>query len=136
MDTLSVVYFDDILVFSRSISQHLLHLRKVFTFLQEQKLFANAQKCHFSLSTEVTYLGYLVSQEGIRTDQSKVHAILSWPIPTSINDIRRFHGLASFYRGFIKHFSSLIAPMTGCMKGGRFQWTKEAGDAFEELKKQ
>lgn len=67
-------------------------------------------------------------------DQSKVEAILSWPTPTSINDIRRFHGLASFYRRFIKHFSSLIAPITECMKGGRFQWTKEADDAFGELK--
>ena len=66
-------------------------------------------------------------------DKSKVQAISSWPTPTTIHDIRSFYGLASFYHRFIQNFS-IIAPLTECMKGGKFRWTKEAGDAFEELK--
>ncbi|GKA17002.1 RNA-directed DNA polymerase [Tanacetum coccineum] len=126
-------YFDDILVFSKDTEQHLLHLRQVFSILREQKLYANGKKCHFH-TREIIFLGYLVSGEGIRMDNAKVEAITRWPTPTTIHDIRSFHGLASFYRRFIQNFSSIIAPLTECMKGGKFQWTKEAGDAFEELK--
>nr|GEU93883.1 reverse transcriptase domain-containing protein [Tanacetum cinerariifolium] len=65
---------------------------------------------------------------------SKVEAIISWPTPFTIHDIRSFHGLASFYRRFILNFSSIIVPLTECMKGGRFTWTSEAVKAFDILK--
>ncbi|GJZ47210.1 RNA-directed DNA polymerase, partial [Tanacetum coccineum] len=120
-----VVYFDDILVFSKDTAQHLSHLQQVFCVLREQKLYANETKCHF-LATEVVFLGYLVSGEGIRMDTTKVEVIRSWLTPTMIHDIRSFHGLASFYRRFIGNFSSIIAPMIECMKGGKFKWTVEA----------
>nr|GEX16473.1 hypothetical protein [Tanacetum cinerariifolium] len=126
------VYFVDILVFSSDIDQHLWHLNKVFMVLRDQKLYANKQKCHF-LSQEVTFLGFLISQYDIRMDHQKVNSILSWPTPTSINDIQCFHRLASFYWCFIKRLCSLIAPMTDCMKGGKFWWTKEAEDEFATL---
>uniref|UniRef100_A0A251TRQ2 RNA-directed DNA polymerase n=1 Tax=Helianthus annuus TaxID=4232 RepID=A0A251TRQ2_HELAN len=129
-----VVYFDDILVFSQDIRQHLLHLRQVFTILRDQKLYANRAKCHF-LSPEVLFLGYLISENGIRMDESKVEAITAWPTPTSIHEVRSFHGLASFYRRFIKNFSSIVAPITNCLKGNNFAWTPAATIAFEELKK-
>ncbi|GJU13704.1 putative reverse transcriptase domain-containing protein [Tanacetum coccineum] len=67
-------------------------------------------------------------------DPTKVEAIISWPTPSTIHDIRSFHGLASFYRLFIRNFISIIAPLTECMKGGRFTWTSEAAKAFEILK--
>lgn len=124
-----VVYFDDILVFSNNVEQHVAHLRQVFTVLREQKLYANEKKCHF-LTSKVIFLGYLVSGDGIRMDEPKVEAITSWPTPTTIHDIRSFHGLTSFYRHFIRNFSSIIAPMTECMKGGKFCWTKEAENAL------
>ncbi|GJU52654.1 reverse transcriptase domain-containing protein [Tanacetum coccineum] len=129
-----VVYFEDILFLSRDTAQHLLHLQQVFCILREQKLYANRKKCHF-LGNEVVFLGYLVSGRGIMMDTTKVEAITSWPTPTTIHDIRSFYGLASFYHCFIRNFSSLIVPMTGYMKGGKFKWTTEADDAFTELKK-
>ncbi|KAJ9543245.1 hypothetical protein OSB04_022952 [Centaurea solstitialis] len=129
-----VVYFDDILVFSQDITQHIRHLRDVFSILQNQKLFANQAKCHF-LSREVLFLGYIVSGNGIRMDESKVEAITTWPTPTSVHEVRSFHGLASFYRRFIRNFSSIVAPITDCIKGSQFAWSLAASNAFEELKK-
>ncbi|GJV00992.1 RNA-directed DNA polymerase [Tanacetum coccineum] len=116
-----------------SLEQHLSHLRQIFSVLRAQKLYANGKKCHF-LVTEVTFLGYIVTGSGIKIDPTKVEAIISWPTPSTIHDIRSFHGLASFYRRFIWNFSSIIAPLTKCMKGGRFTWTSEAAKAFDILK--
>ncbi|GJZ03035.1 RNA-directed DNA polymerase [Tanacetum coccineum] len=99
----------------------------------DNKLYANGKKCHF-LVTEVTFLGYIVTGSGIKIDPSKVEAIISWPTPSTIHDICNFYGLASFYRRFIWNFSSIIAPLTECMKGGRFTWTSEAAKAFDILK--
>nr|GEW86855.1 reverse transcriptase domain-containing protein [Tanacetum cinerariifolium] len=99
---------------------------------QAQKLYANGKKCHF-LVTEVTFLGYIATGSGIKMDPAKVKAI-SWPTPSTIHDIRSFHGLASFYRHFIRNFSSIITPLTECRKGARFMLTSEDATAFDILK--
>lgn len=114
-----VVYFDDILVFSKSEEQHLEHLHQIFSTLREQKLYANLKKCKF-FSDNLVFLGYVVSKEGIKMDPSKVAAILDWPTPKSLHEIRSFHGLASFYRRFIRGFSSIVSPITECLKGDTF----------------
>nr|GEU41760.1 hypothetical protein [Tanacetum cinerariifolium] len=128
-----VVYFDDILIYSNSLEHYLSHIRQIFFVLRAQQLYANRKKCHF-LVTEVTFLGYTVTGSGIKMDPAKVKEIISWPTPSTIHDIRSFYGLASFYWCFIQNFSSIIAPLTECMKGGRFTWKSKAASAFDILK--
>ena len=131
-----VVYLDDILIYSKNLHDHLNHLTSVFEVLREKKLYAKLEKCYF-LVPSVTFLGYVVSKDGVSVDHSKVEAIKTWPIPTNLSEVRSFHGLASFYRRFVKNFSSIVAPMTECLKKdkGKFEWTKEAQSAFELVKK-
>ncbi|XP_050368930.1 uncharacterized protein LOC126787035 [Argentina anserina] len=128
-----VVYFDDILVYSPDASQHVDHLKKIFEVLREQKLYANLKKCEF-LTESLIFLGYVISVDGIKVDSKKVEAILEWPTPQSIHDIRSFHGLASFYRRFIRNFSYIVAPMTNCLKSNIFNWTEAAERSFQAIK--
>ena len=106
-----VVYFDDILVYSKSLYEHIGHLHCVLDVLRKEKLYANLKKCSFCLD-KIVFLGYVVSTKGIMVDEEKVKAIKEWPTPKLITEVRNFHGLASFYRLFVKDFSTLAAPLT------------------------
>ncbi|CAA7046444.1 unnamed protein product [Microthlaspi erraticum] len=128
-----VVYFDDILIFSLTIEAHLIHLREVLEVLRRDQLFATLKKCEFG-SPAVQFLGYIVSSQGLSVDPSKVEAIRSWPVPKTLTETRSFHGLASFYRRFVPQFSSLMAPITDCIRDGSFVWTPAASTAFDLVK--
>ncbi|GJY75475.1 RNA-directed DNA polymerase [Tanacetum coccineum] len=130
-----VVYFDDILVYSKSESDHQTHLQQLFTVLAREKLYGNLEKCDF-FANQITFLGYLVSAQGIQVNDTKIEAIRDWPIPQTIQQVRSFHGLASFYRRFIKFFSTIVAPMIEVTKYKHFEWNPQAQMAFEELKRQ
>ncbi|KAI4340764.1 hypothetical protein MLD38_025571 [Melastoma candidum] len=112
----AVAYFDDILIYSSSLDEHDEHLRTVFRTLRFEKLSGNLKKCEF-FQLSVVFLGFVVSAERIKVDESKNKAIKEWPTPNSFHDVRSFHGLASFYRRFIRGFSSFAAPLTECLKG-------------------
>jgi hypothetical protein len=122
IDKFVVVYFDDILVFSRSLKEH---LKQVFQTLCFDSFFVNHKKCSFAQS-QVVFLGFIVSAKGVAADLEKVHAILDWLSPNNIHDVRSFHGLASFYRRFVKGYSSIMAPIIECTKKGAFLWTAAA----------
>lgn len=117
-----VVYFDDIFIFSSSMAAHIGHLKEVLMVLQRDQFFATLKKCEFG-STEVQFLGYLVSDKGLAVDPGKVSAIQSWPTPTTITGVRSFHALAFFYRRFVSQFSSIMALITNSFREGRFSWS-------------
>jgi len=114
-----VVYFDDILIYSKNEHEHQDHVTQVMLVLEREKLFGNLKKCAF-FTPEVTFPGYIITGDGIKVDESKVEAIRSWPLPKSIHDVQAFHGLASFCRRFIRGFSTIMAPMTEVIKGTSF----------------
>ncbi|WVZ63929.1 hypothetical protein U9M48_013520 [Paspalum notatum var. saurae] len=129
-----VVYFDDILIYSKSFDEHLDHLRAVFVALRDARLFANLEKCTFC-TDRVGFLGYIVTPQGIEVDETKIDAIRSWPTPTTITQVRSFLGLTGFYRRFGKDFSTIAAPLNELMKKGvTFHWGTTQEKAFNTLK--
>ena len=100
--------------------------------MRQQKLYAKLEKCEL-FHPQVIFLGYVVSTEGIQVNEPKVEAIKSWPTPTFIMKVQSFHRLKSFYHRFIKDFSSVIAPLTKCVKKGSFEQTKVAQRASETI---
>lgn len=115
LDKFVVVYLDDIVIYSESLEDHLRHLELVFSRLRENQLYVKKEKCEFS-RTEVMFLGHWVSKGEVRMDGRKVQAILEWPAPTKVPDLRSFLGLANYYRRFIKGYSKKVAPLTDFLK--------------------
>ncbi|XP_043689425.1 uncharacterized protein LOC122640330 [Telopea speciosissima] len=109
------VYFDDILVYSKNPDEHIDHLKQVLRVLRQEKLFINLKKCSFMLP-KVVFLGFIISSKGVEVDPEKVRSVVEWPIPETFTEVRSFHGLASFYRRFIRNFSAIMAPITECTK--------------------
>ncbi|KAK0587438.1 hypothetical protein LWI29_022813 [Acer saccharum] len=129
-----VVYFDDILIYSKNLDEHVEHLKLVLGVLRTEKLFSNLKKCTFC-TDRLVFLGFVVSVKGIRVDEEKVKAIKEWPKPTNVGQVRSFHGLASFYRRFVRDFSSLAAPLTEFIKKNvGFKWGNEQEKAFNLIK--
>jgi len=103
-----VVYFDDILIYSRTMEEHVEHIKIVLEVLRTEKLYANLEKCTFC-TDKVVFLGFVVSGQGVEVDESKVEAIQNGPTPVNVSQVRSFHGLAGFYRRFVKNFSTIAA---------------------------
>ncbi|XP_019091104.1 PREDICTED: uncharacterized protein LOC104743811 [Camelina sativa] len=129
-----VVYFDDILVYSKNLEDHVMHLKLVLDLLRKEKLYANFKKCTFC-TDNLVFLGFVVSADGIKVDEEKVKAIKDWPSPTNVSEVRSFHGLAGFYRRFVKDFSTIAAPLTEVIKKDvGFKWEAAQENAFQALK--
>ena len=128
-------YLDNIVVFVRSPQELLERLRIVLDRLRDVSLKAKPSKCEL-FRTEIKFLGHMVSADGINPLPDKPEAIRDWPVPHCLRDARAFFGLASYYRRFVKGFAIIAEPLTRLTrKMARFEWTEEAQQAFEALKK-
>jgi hypothetical protein len=128
-----LVFFNDILVYSANINDHLNHLKTTLEVLRAHQLFAKKSKCRFGCS-KIEYLGHLISAEGVKADGKKLSAIVKWPKPKSLKALRGFLGLIGYYRKFIRGYGSLAAPLIDLFKKNDFAWNEGAEAAFEELK--
>ena len=106
-----VSYLDDILVYSRNFEDHMAALRRVFQRFREANLKLSHEKCNW-FQRETTFLGFLVSEDGIATHPDKIDKVKHFPTPCSPKEVRAFLGLASYYRRYIPDFAKIAFPLT------------------------
>ncbi|KAJ9534101.1 hypothetical protein QJQ45_002104 [Haematococcus lacustris] len=134
----ALVYLDDILVMSKTVDEHFVHLRRVLDLLRKHKFFAKLSKCEF-MKTALKFLGHIVSDRGVAVDPDKIQSITTWPVPNSLTALQRFLGAANFVRKFVHNFSALAAPLTDMTgkEGLKYDWKHWPDDklqAFHALK--
>ena len=127
------IFFDDILIYSNSVEEHLVHLRIVFEVMKMNNLFAKRSKCAF-ITRKVEYLGHFIEAQGISTDPSKIRAVEEWPVPKNLKALRGFLGLSGYYRRFVLSYGIIARPLTALTKKDAFSWNEEAQESFQNLK--
>ena len=134
LDKHVLVFFDDILIYSRNDKDHEAHVKEVLSILREHKLFAKRSKCTF-FAKRIEYLGFIVSQEGISVDPAKVQDIVDWPQPKNVREVRGFLGITGWYRIFIKDYAKIAGPITKLLKkNAKIIWESDQEISFQELK--
>jgi hypothetical protein len=128
-----LVFFDDILIYSRTWADHPRHIRAVFAELQRHQLFLKRSKCAFG-APSVADLGHVVSAAGVAMDPAKLQAVRDWPRPQSARAVRGFLGLSGYYRKFVHNYGTIAAPLTALLRKEGFSWTAEATAAFAAVK--
>jgi hypothetical protein len=129
-----LIFFDDILIYSAIWADHLQHLRMVLDTLRQCHLFAKESKCVFG-AKQISYLGHVISEQGVAMDTTKVEVVQSWPQPKTVRGLRGFLGLAGYYQRFIMNFGVIARPLTQLLKKEGFTWTTTTTEAFDALKK-
>ncbi|GFT62174.1 retrovirus-related Pol polyprotein from transposon 412 [Trichonephila clavipes] len=129
-----LVYIDDIIIVRRSFEEHLKNIRRVLQKLKEANLKLSPSKCHL-FRRGVTYLGHIISSEGVRTDSEKISAVKNWNCPTDVHQLRSFLGLCTYYRKFVKTFSTIARSLHKLTEAKqKFIWMVDCNNAFNKLK--
>ena len=127
-------YLDDIIIYSCSWDDHLQHIRYVLERLREAKITLNVGKCEFG-KTSIKYLGFVITTNGVEVDRDKTSPIDEYPVPKTAREVKRFLGLAGWYRHFIKDFSNIVAPLNKLLsRSAKFKWEEVHSRAFQNLK--
>ncbi|XP_039757393.1 uncharacterized protein K02A2.6-like [Pararge aegeria] len=128
------IFLDDILITGKTEHEHVRNLHSVFERLAKEGLTVRQEKCNF-FEKEVSYLGFIISEHGVRTDDRKTEAVVKAPKPENITELKSFLGMVNFYAKFIKNISILLAPLYALLrKGVEWQWTEAQDRAFQEVK--
>ncbi|KAD7479902.1 hypothetical protein E3N88_03038 [Mikania micrantha] len=128
-----LVFFDDILIYSRNMDQHVYYLDTTLQLLKSHSFFVKLSKCCFGQS-HVNFLGHIITSEGVQVEEEKIVAIKSWPIPHNVTQVRGFLGLTGYYRRFVRNYGIIACPLTALTKKNGFHWNDEALAAFNALK--
>jgi hypothetical protein len=128
-----LVFFDDILIYSETLEEHVKHLETNLTVLTKEKLYVKLSKCLFVVN-QVEYLGHIISGDGVATDPSKIEVVADWPTPTIVTQLRGFLGLCGYYRRFVKDFGPVARLLHDLLKKDYFQWTNLQDTTFQALK--
>jgi hypothetical protein len=131
----ALAYIDDVIVYSHSFSDHLMHVDAILHLLQEHKMKVGLPKCNFAVK-EVHYLGHVVSAEGISPDPQHIKQILDWKPPQNPHEVKQFTHLCGYYREFILHFADIAEPLTALTrKDVEWKWTAKEQSDFEALQR-
>ena len=134
-----VVFLDDIMVYSNTFDDHVRHVQIVLDKLREYNLFAKLSKCDF-FQKEITYLGHHISRSGVSINKSKIEAVLNWPRPSNVKELRSFLGFVGFLGRSLQNYSSYTAPFTDLLKGitrkstKPIEWNASLEETFNKLK--
>lgn len=129
-----MAYMDDILAYNKTREEHVQNLRNIFTCLRENGLKLKIEKTRL-FCKQITYLGHVISAEGVKPNPGNVSTIKNFPRPKRVEEVQRFIGMANYYRKYVKNFAKIAAPMNNlCKKETKFEWSKHCEEAFERLK--
>ncbi|KAK1441653.1 hypothetical protein QVD17_07716 [Tagetes erecta] len=128
-----LVFFDDILIYSSNMEQHKFHLEQALKLLHDNRFFAKLSKCCFG-QEQVVFLGHVISSKGVSVEEEKISAVKSWPVPSTVKEVRGFLGLTGYYRRFVRNYGLIAQPLTALTKKEGFLWSEAAHKAFNNLK--
>jgi hypothetical protein len=129
-----LVFIDDILIYSKTLEDHVQHIKQVFQMLLDNQLKVKKSKCAFA-KRELSYLGHIISGAGVAADPKKIAPIVDWLAPIDAKQLRSFLGMAGYYRKFVRSYGIISKSLTELLKKGvQFIWTSEHEASFQALK--
>jgi hypothetical protein len=129
-----LVFMDDILIYNRTLDDHVQCLRLVFQVLLKNELFLKFKKCAFAQQS-IEYLVHVISKDVVLIDLNKSEAMLKWHVPNSLTEVRGFLGFTGYYRKFVRKYGIMAKPFTSLPKNKIFSRPKKAEEAFQTLKR-